>query len=89
MIVKIPLTATLPLTLEPQPEGGWTVTSPLIPEFLTEGDTIDEVLAHVQDCFATIVEIYEDGDRSLPEGMFFVDIEDRPVIVDAEVLEVS
>ena len=89
MIVKIPLTATVPLTLEPQPEGGWTVTSPALPEFLTEGDTIEDVLAHVQDCFATVVEIYEDDDRSLPEGMLFVDLEDRPVIMDTEVAEVS
>ena len=89
MIVKIPLTATLPLTLEPQPEGGWTVTSPTLPEFLTEGDTIEEVLAHVQDCFATVVEMYEDMNSSLPEGMLFVDLEDRPVIVDTEVAEVS
>ena len=89
MIVKIPLSVTLPLTLEPQPEGGWTVTSPLLPELLTEGDTIEEVLAHVQDCFATVVEIYEDDDRSLPEGILFVDLEDRPVIMDAEVAEVS
>ena len=89
MIVKIPLTATLPLTLEPQPEGGWTVTSPTLPEFLTEGDTIEEVLTHVQDCFATVVEMYEDMDSSLPEGMLFVDLEDRPVIVDTEVAEVS
>ena len=89
MIVKIPLSATLPLTLEPQPEGGWTVTSPLLPELLTEGDTIEEVLAHVQDCFATVVEIYEDDDRSLPEGMLFVDLEDRPVVMDTEVAEVS
>ncbi len=88
MIVKIPLTATVPLTLEPQPEGGWTVTSPILPEFLTEGDTIEEVLAHVQDCFATVVEMYEDMDSSLPEGMLFVDLEDRPVILDAEVAEV-
>ena len=89
MIVKIPLTATVPLTLEPQPEGGWTVTSPALPEFLTEGDTIEEVLAHVQDCFATVVEMYEDSDNSLPEGMLFVDLDERPEIVEAEVAEVS
>ena len=89
MIVKVPLTATLPLTLEPQPEGGWTVTSPALPEFLTEGDTIEEVLAHVQDCFATVVEMYEDSDSSLPEGMLFVDLDERPVIVETEVAEAS
>ena len=30
----------LPLHLDPQPEGVWTITSPLVPEFLTEGDTL-------------------------------------------------
>ena len=32
----------VPLVLEPQPEGGYTVTSPLLPELVTEGDTLDE-----------------------------------------------
>ncbi|MGZ3390447.1 MAG: type II toxin-antitoxin system HicB family antitoxin, partial [Isosphaeraceae bacterium] len=30
----------LPLVFEPQPEGGFTVTSPLLPELVTEGETI-------------------------------------------------
>jgi antitoxin HicB len=25
----------IPLVLEPQKEGGWTITSPLVPEFVT------------------------------------------------------
>ena len=32
--------ARIPLVLNPQPEGGYTVTSPLLPELTTEGDTI-------------------------------------------------
>ena len=89
MIVKIALTATVPLTLEPQPEGGYIVTLPLLPELITEGDTIEEVLAHVQDCFAGVVEIYEDMDHSLPEGMLFVELEDRPVVLDTGPVVVS
>ena len=34
----------LPLIFEPQPEGGYTVTSPLLPELLTEGDTLADAL---------------------------------------------
>ena len=34
----------LPLVLEPPPEGGYTVTCPLLPELLTEGDTAQEAL---------------------------------------------
>lgn len=39
--------AKIPLALEPQPEGGYTVTSPLLPELITEGDTMAEALANV------------------------------------------
>ncbi|MDE0142926.1 MAG: type II toxin-antitoxin system HicB family antitoxin [Caldilineaceae bacterium] len=52
--------AKIPLVLEPQPEGGYTVTSPLLPELITEGDTMVEALANVEDAFCAVVEIYED-----------------------------
>lgn len=58
--------AKIPLILEPQPEGGYTVTSPVLPELITEGDTIAECLINVEDAFAVVVEIYEDEGRSLP-----------------------
>jgi antitoxin HicB len=32
----------LPLVLEPQPEGGYTVTCPVLPELITEGDSVQE-----------------------------------------------
>jgi hypothetical protein len=34
----------LPLILEPQPEGEYTVTFPLLPELITEADTLEEVM---------------------------------------------
>ena len=40
--------ARIPLILEPQPEGGYTVTSPLLPELITEGDTIAECLVNAE-----------------------------------------
>ena len=39
----------IPLVLAPQPEGGYTVTSPLLPELITEADTLDELVPNVQD----------------------------------------
>jgi hypothetical protein len=39
----------IPLVFEPQPEGGYTVTCPILPELVTEGDTIDEALSNVHD----------------------------------------
>ncbi|TMA56279.1 MAG: type II toxin-antitoxin system HicB family antitoxin [Deltaproteobacteria bacterium] len=59
----------VPLVLTPQPEGGYTVTSPILPELATEGDTLDEVLEHVQDALKAVIEIYEDLGRLLPANL--------------------
>lgn len=49
----------LPLVLDPQPEGGYTVTCPLLPELITEGDTAEEALDNVSDALAALLEAYE------------------------------
>ncbi|MCG3129574.1 MAG: hypothetical protein FLDDKLPJ_00308 [Phycisphaerae bacterium] len=59
----------IPLILGPQPEGGFTVTSPLLPEFVTEGDSAAEALANVQDALAAVVELYQDSGRPLPANI--------------------
>jgi len=59
----------VPLILHPQPEGGYTVTSPLLPELVTEGDTVHEAIANVEDALAATVELYEDTGRQLPEAI--------------------
>ncbi|TVQ17847.1 MAG: type II toxin-antitoxin system HicB family antitoxin [Leptolyngbya sp. DLM2.Bin15] len=64
----------VPLLLSPQPEGGFTVTSPLLPELVTEGDTIKEVLENVQDALAAVIEAYEDLERDLPINMKVADM---------------
>jgi antitoxin HicB len=58
----------IPLILTPQPEGGYTVTSPLLPELVTEGDTVDEALANVKDALAAVIETYDELGRSLPQN---------------------
>ena len=45
----------IPLVLTPQPEGGFTVTSPLVPELVTEGDTVEEALTNVKGALAAVV----------------------------------
>ncbi len=65
--------AKIPLLLEPQPEGGYTVTSPLLPELITEGDTMAEALANVEDAFGAVVEIYQDRGRPLPSSLYLED----------------
>jgi len=56
----------LPLVFDPQPEGGYTVTSPVLPELLTEGDTLEEARANVADALAAVLEIYQHFSRPLP-----------------------
>jgi len=56
----------IPLIFARQPEGGFTVTSPVIPELITEGDTMDEALGNVPDALRAALELYEDMGRPLP-----------------------
>jgi len=64
----------IPLVLAPQPEGGYTVTSPILPELVTEGDTVEEALDNVKDALAAVVEIYQDSGRTLPQDTQVLDL---------------
>lgn len=59
-------TYKLPLVLAPQPEGGFTVTCPLLPELITEGDTVREALQNANDALSALIEAFEDVHRPLP-----------------------
>ena len=63
----------IPLVLTPQSEGGYTVTSPLLPELITEGDSLNEALENVKDAFAAVIELYQEMGRSLPENTHISD----------------
>jgi antitoxin HicB len=65
----------IPLVFSPQHEGGYTVTSPLLPELITEGDTFDEAMANVQDALAAVVEAYQDLGRTLPPNTRLNDVD--------------
>ena len=58
----------LPLVLTPQVEGGYTVTSPLLPELVTEGDSVADALNNVKDALAAVLELYDDLGRPLPRS---------------------
>jgi len=57
----------LPLVLEPQPEGGWTITCPILRGLITEADTIAEIVPNVTDALEALIEGYEDLNQPLPE----------------------
>lgn len=62
-------TYKLPLVLEPQPEGGYTITCPIWPELITEADTVDEVNANVADAIAALIHAYQVLGRVLPPAL--------------------
>jgi antitoxin HicB len=59
----------LPLVLEPQTEGGYPVTCPLLPELITAGDTVQEALNIANDALAAIVEAYKELGQPLPPAL--------------------
>ena len=65
----MPQVYRVPLVLTPQPEGGFTVTSPALPGLVTEGDSLEEALANAQDALRATLELYEDVGRPIPKGL--------------------
>jgi antitoxin HicB len=59
----------LPLVLDPQPEGGYVVTCPLLPELVTEGETVREAMANANDALEAIIEAFQSLGRPLPSAL--------------------
>ena len=59
----------IPLVLEPQNEGGWTITSPLVPELVTEIDELDDLNSCVHDALAAVIELYQDMGKQFPANL--------------------
>ena len=59
----------IPLVLEPQKEGGWTVTSPVLPELITEVDDLRQLDQVVRDAINAVIELYKDTNKEFPSGL--------------------
>jgi antitoxin HicB len=68
----------LPLIFTPQPENGYTVTCPLLPELVTEGDSVEEALANVSDALSALLEAYRHLNRPIPP-ILKQDVPDSPL----------
>lgn len=62
-----------PVILEPQPEGGFVVTFPDIPEAITQGEDKEDALFHAVDALETALSFYVDDRKALPEPSVFPD----------------
>jgi antitoxin HicB len=51
-----PVSHSFSVVLEPQPNGGFTVLVPALPEVVTEGDTEPEALARAEEAIRAVLE---------------------------------
>ena len=61
------MTRQYSVVLTPQPEGGFTVTSPDFLELVTEGNTREEALAMARDCAEALILTYMDRGHEIPD----------------------
>ncbi len=55
------------VVLQPEPEGGFSVSVPDLPGCHTQGETVEEALAMARDAIEGYLEVLEDEGRPLPE----------------------
>ena len=55
-----------PVVLAAQPEGGYVVTFPDVPEAITQGEDRDEALLYAVDALETALSFYVDARKPLP-----------------------
>jgi antitoxin HicB len=55
-----------PYELLPQPEGGFAVAFPDVPEAITQGETADEATEMAEDALVTALSFYTDSGQPLP-----------------------
>ena len=55
-----------PVILEAQPEGGFVVTFPDVPEAITQGEDEDEALLYAVDALESALSFYVDDRKPLP-----------------------
>ena len=55
-----------PVVLEAQPEGGFVVTFPDVPEAITQGEDEDEALLYAVDALETALSFYVEARKPLP-----------------------
>ena len=55
------------VVLEPQPEGGFTVSVPALPEVVTEGDSESEALEMAADAIRLVLEYRRENGIPIPD----------------------
>jgi antitoxin HicB len=69
----------IPIVIEPYPDQGFSVRSPLLPELISEGDTFEEAISNARDAVQAVLEMYEDLNKQLPPEMLVEEPATGPV----------
>ena len=57
-----------PYDLTPQPDGGWTIVFPDIPEAITQADAAQDIAAMAEDALVTALSFYTDARQAIPRA---------------------
>lgn len=57
------------INLHPQPEGGYTVLVPALPEVVTEGETRELALANAREAIELVIEQYRAEGWDIPDDV--------------------
>jgi len=57
------------INLHPQPEGGYTVLVPALPEVVTEGETREQALANAREAIELVIEQYRAEGWDIPDDV--------------------
>jgi predicted RNase H-like HicB family nuclease len=60
---------SLPIEIEALQEGGYLATSPILPGFLVEGETIEDVLREAPVVARELLQAYRDLGKPLPAAL--------------------
>ena len=78
----------LELDVDPQPEGGFTVTCPALPGLITEGDTLEEALSNVSDALLALLEAYQEAGREIPRELVVEETDERMTLRTTQLISV-
>lgn len=57
---------TYSIKIEPQKEGGFTVTVPSLPGCISEGDTLEEATSNIRDAMLGYMQVLQKHKRRIP-----------------------
>jgi len=64
-----PILIKFTVILEPQEEGGFTVTVPTLPGCISEGETIEEALNNIKEAIELYIKVLKEDGKPIPQDV--------------------